>query len=200
VSTLEFSIPEDARKEYEKARRKLGERDIEAAIEHLKKAVEQAPQFIEAWNDLGRLYYQLREYAKAEEYFREPLKYNPDYYPAMVNLAGALLSQGKLKEALPLNTTAVQMMPNDALAHSQFGLNLFYLGRLDEAEKHLKRSKELDPGHFSCPMLPLADIYFERRDFASAASELEQFLSLHPDDKQAPRIRKHLEEIRSQMK
>jgi tetratricopeptide (TPR) repeat protein len=199
VSSARLSISEDALKEYEKAGKKLGRSDPEGAIAHLKKAVTMQPQFVDAWNMLGTLAYKTDQFSLAEGYFREALRHEPDYYPALVNLGGALLSQGKLQESLPVNKAAVQARPDDALAHSQLGWNFYYLQDFAEAEKSLKQATLLDPGHFSYPQLALAEIYLWKQDFTSAEHELKQFLVLHPDAEQVAAIKERIGRIRSQL-
>ncbi|MBN1567423.1 MAG: tetratricopeptide repeat protein [Acidobacteria bacterium] len=197
ASLAMLSVPEKAWKEYEKARKKLGSRDAEGAIAHLKKTISIAPQFVEAWNTLGTLAYKSRDFRLAESYFREALKRNPEYFPSVVNLGGALLSQGKIHDSLPFNIAAVEARPDDALAHSQLGLSYFYLEKFPEAEKHLKKAISLDPGHFSYPQLTLAEIYFYKNDLSLAAGEIDQFLKLHPDAEQSVAIKKRIERIRT---
>ena len=199
VSSAQLSVSENALKEYEKASKKLGTSDVEGAIAHLKKAVALQPQFVDAWNTLGTLAYKSGQFLLAEGYFREALRHQPDYYPSMVNLGGALLSQGKLEEALPVNKAAVQARPDDALAHCQLGLNFYYLQGFAEAEKSLKQATLLDPGHFSYPQLPLAEIYLWKQDFASAEHELKQFLILHPDVENVSAIKERIGRIRSEL-
>ena len=196
VSSAQLSIPDGALKEYEKANQKLARRDAQGAVEHLKKTVAMAPQFVEAWNTLGTLAYKSGDFPTAESYFREALKREPDYYPSLVNLGGVLLTQGKLRDSLPLNLAAVQAQPDDALAHSQLGLNYYYLEQFPEAEKHLKRAIALDAGHFSFPQVPLAEIYVLRQDFDSAGRTLDQFLTLHPDAIKTPALQKRISAIR----
>jgi tetratricopeptide (TPR) repeat protein len=199
VTPAQLATSDKAWGEFEKARKRLGKGDSEGAIACLKKAVKIAPQFTEAWNTLGTLAYASGRYGLAEEYFREALKSAPGYYPPLVNLGGALLTQGKLQDSLPLNIAAVRARSDDALANSQLGLNYYYLKQYTEAERYLKQAISLDPGHFSYPQLPLADIYLHRQDFASAVRELEQFLILHPDAKQSPSVRKQIEDIHSRI-
>lgn len=199
VSSAQLSVPSKALKEFEKALKKLGRRDADGAVAHLKKTVELAPQFAEAWNTLGTLAYKESDYRQAESYFREALKHEPGYYPSRVNLGGVLLNLGRMEEALPLNKDAVETRPDDALAHVQLGLNHYYLGQYTEAEKHLKHAASLDPHHFSYPHLTLARIYLLQKDIASAERTLNEFLSLHPDAQTSPAVRKHIEAIRSQL-
>ncbi len=197
TSLAMLSVPTKAWKEFEKARKELENRDGESAIAHLKKSVDMAPQFVAAWNMLGTLAYKSRDFILAESYFREALKHNPDYYPSVVNLGGALISQGKMADSLPHNLAAVEMRPDDALAQSQLGLSYFYLEKFPEAEEHLKKAISLDPGHFSYPQLPLAEIYLVRNDTESANREIEQFLQFHPDAEQSTVIKERLARIRS---
>ena len=197
VSATRLSIPDNAIKEYRKALDQLEKRDVPAAVEHLKKAVELAPQFADAWNNLGTIAYQSKEYGQAEVYFREALKQEADFYLPLVNLGGALLSQSKIDESLPINLRAVETQPDDALAQSQLGQSYFFLGQLDSAQRHLKQAKALDPRHFSYPQLVLAQLYELRQDFPSLIGELEEFLQYHPDSELVPRVTEWLRQARA---
>lgn len=195
VSAAALSVPEKARKEYEKAYKRLEKRDLAGAVAHLEKSVGLAPRFVPAWNVLGTLAYQSGEFSLAESRFREALKHDPEYYPALVNLGGALLSLNRIPESLEANLAAARERPDDALAHAQLGLSYYFLKRPEEAARHLERAVALDPAHFSLPQLPLADIYLQGKDTVSAARVLRQFLALHPDSAQAPAVRKQLEAL-----
>ncbi len=197
VSVKQLSVSRKARREYTKARERLEKRDPPGAIEHLKKAVELSPQFTAAWNQLGTVAFLSKEPRKAEEYFREALRQEADSYPPLVNLGGALLAQGKVEESHSMNLRAVEMRPDDALAHSQLGRSYFSLGELDSAQRHLKQAKALDPKHFSFPQLVLAEIYQRRNDSLSLMRELEEFLKYHPDSKRVPELTEWLERTRS---
>ena len=197
ISASQLSVPEKATLEYEKAQERLGKRDVAGAIQFLKNAVEIAPRYSAAWNNLGTIAYQSRRFAEAEEYFRSALKADPDSYAPLVNLGGALLSLGKIAESLPVNERAVKARPDDALAHSQLGQSYMLAGQIEEAEVHLKAAKALDPGHFSFPQMVLAQIYLRRGDHAAAARELEEFLRYHPDSALASGVSRTLDELRT---
>ena len=196
VSAVALSIPEKARREYGKARQRLRARDAAGATLFLRKAVEIAPRYVDAWNNLGTIAYQSRDYRQAEVYFREALKHDPDAYAPLVNLGGALLSQGRAPDSLPVNKQAFAARPGDALANSQLGQSYYLLGQPDSAEPYLKQAKALDPRHFSFPQLVLAEIYRQRRDYAAWAAELEEFLRYHPDSSVAPAAREALQQAR----
>ena len=195
VSVRDLSIPSKARREYEKAISRLRSRDAGRAIEHLKKAVELAPQYVEALNNLGTIYLQKRDYATAENYFRTALRQEPAAYEPLVNLGGVLLNRGRLREALEINRQAQQIRPQDALANVQLGLSYYLLRDYERAAPYLERTEELDPAHFSNPQIPLAEIYLNRSQEVKALEALEDFLKQHPDSPQARNVRAQVERI-----
>lgn len=196
VSANELSVPERARREYSQAMARLGRRDADAAVKHLERAVEIAPDFAAAWNHLGTIAYQTKRYGEAEQYFRRALQADEDLYEALVNLGGVLVTTGQYDEAWKVNVGAVALKPTDPLAHSQLGMTYLILGKLDLAEKHLREAVTLDPGHFSHPQLQLAEVYRRRKEMGRAAEQLESFLRYHPDDPAAPKIRELLKKWR----
>lgn len=195
VSVRFLSIPDRAKREYERASDSLKDRDVKGAEAHLRKAVEIAPHYAEAWNYLGTIAYQTQRYPMAEQMFRRSLKEDENLYEPLVNLGGVLISLERFQEAEGYNRHAVLQQPNDALAHSQLGLNLLGLEKLDEAEKHLRKAIELDPAHFSHPQLLLAEVLLRRRDQIAAAAVLQQFLEYHPDNPSAPLLREQIAKL-----
>src|SRR5690348_17121729 len=197
VSARQLSVPEAAMREYRDAQKDLSRHHVAAAVKHLEDAVERAPQFSAAWNNLGTVAYQTGNYERAEECFRESLAQDPDSYEALVNLGGVLVTLHKLDEALDRNALAVERRPNDALAQSQLGMTYYLLGQLDLAKKHLENARQIDPAHFSYPQLLLAQIYFRQGDPRSAGDVLEDFLAQHPDWPRAAAVRKMIDQSRS---
>ncbi len=198
VSLGELTVPPKAEREYEKAQKRLNRRDVEGAIRHLEKAVEIAPHYTAAWNNLGTIAYQSGRYEDAEKYFRSALEHEPGAYSPVVNLGGTLLSLNRFEEALEYNEYAVKMRPDEALPNSQLGMNHHYLGDDDNALEYLTKAKEIDPNHFSHPQLLLAKIYIRRGDSPAAAAELNDFLDRHPNSQNADTARRWLQLLRDQ--
>ena len=192
VSVQELAIPDSARHEYEEAEKRLARRDAEGAVAHFERAVELAPKFSEAWNHLGTIAYQTRDFTRAETCFRKALNADPSAFQPLVNLGGVCINLGKFEESLTYNLYAALTQPDDALANSQLGMSYFYLGKLDLARKYLTIAKKLDPAHFSHPQLLLAQIDLRSGDRAAAAAEMTEFLQYHPDAPEAARIKEDL--------
>jgi Tfp pilus assembly protein PilF len=195
VSSRQLSIPGKALRKLAEARERLTRRQKARAVVSLKQAVEVAPRFSAAWNMLGVISYQDRDFSNAEEYFQRAVDTDPQSFEAIVNLGGAQLSTGKLVEALANNQRAQTARPQDPLANAQLGLSYFQLGDNDHAEPYLVKAKRIDPAHFTRPQLYLAQIYLARGDVNLATSELRDFIRRYPDAPEAESLREKLNEL-----
>jgi Tfp pilus assembly protein PilF len=196
ISKMQLAIPAKAQRDYENAHRDLNRHDADGATRWLQEAVALAPQFVDAWNELGTIAYQTQHYDRAEEYFHVALKHDPLAYEPLVNLGGVLVTVNRAEDAWKYNAMAVAARPNDALAHSQLGMNCFELGDMACGAKELERARAIDPAHFSHPQLLLAEIYGRQGAKSAAADALEEFLRYHPDWPQGPQLRAKIAELR----
>ncbi len=198
VQKSQLIVPKKAREEVQQSLQALGKNDVESAKKHLLSALDLAPHYAEAWNQLGVIAYQTGDFPAAEQHFRRALNEDPGAYWALVNLGGALLAVGKDAESLEINQRAVKRAPEDALAHSQLGKSYFRLRDFEKAETHLRQAKALDPRHFSSPQVELADLYFVQGRYEERIKELEEYLKYHPDGYFAERVRTLLKEARKE--
>ena len=148
--------------------------DAQAAAEWLRKATVVSPGDAEAHLNLGRALHNMGRYAEALASFDRVTTLHPDYPllafhrgmslhylgefdKAVAELAGhteyaparlvrglALLARGSFEEAAPDLQAAVNAMPDDAAAHYGYARALVRLGRLGNAEVHLRKTIELD--------------------------------------------------------
>ena len=196
ISVSQLAIPDKAQHAFEEAEKELGRHNVDAAVSDMEEAVKLAPQFSAAWNNLGTIAYQTRQFARAEQCFREALKQDAQSFEALVNLGGVLVTVHRLDEAWEYNSYAVLARPNDALANAQMGQTYFQLQNYALALKYLERARQIDPAHFSHPQLFLAEIHLRQGDRRAAADDLEDFLKHHPDWPQAEKMRAQIAEWR----
>jgi tetratricopeptide (TPR) repeat protein len=195
VSVRELSIPWKARREFEKAQGDLQHGKVDSARQHFEKAVEIAPQYTEALNDLGVIAFQGRNFPAAEMYFRKALEKEPRAFEPLVNLGGALLALDRADEAIEVNARAHEERPADPLAAAQLGMSYYVAGNDEEALNYLLLTEQLDPNHYTNPQLALAKIYLSRSDTQAASAELDDFLKRHPDSPEAEPVRAMLSTI-----
>jgi tetratricopeptide (TPR) repeat protein len=116
--------------------------DLKAALGYLDKAVELAPLSAATWTARGDLREALGEDAPAAEDYRQALSINPDFIPALNNLAVILTRMGgdkNLNAALPVAQQAKRLSPGDARVSDTMGWLLAkrhtWLGASQELEE-----------------------------------------------------------------
>ncbi len=103
-----------------------GENDeTSRAISNFQKAIEYNGRFAEAYNHLGRLYFDAGDHAGAAEQFQEAIDHRPGFVDAMINLGNAYKGMGELKKAEKQFQEVLEQDSDNALAY--FNLGVLYL-------------------------------------------------------------------------
>lgn len=124
----------------------MGRQEYDQALTHFKRAVELAPELLEAQNNLGTCYLALCRWQEAEVIFAklvvDPLYQTP--YIAYNNLGMALLHQGRREEAVIRFQRAIFLDPTFCVAFNNLGMTLLDLGQLDDAQRALIQANSAD--------------------------------------------------------
>ncbi len=106
-------------------------------------ALELEPGLADANINLGRLYHEAKEAARAEAHYRAAARQAPRDPVAHFNLAVLLEERGRPAEAVHFYREALERDPGFADAHYNLGLLLDGLGRRAEAMTHLRAARKL---------------------------------------------------------
>jgi tetratricopeptide (TPR) repeat protein len=121
----------------------------------------------------GAMYERLKDYAAAEEQFRNVLKVNPNSHGAM-NYLGYMLADRnvRLDEAYELIKQAVDMQPTNAAYLDSLGWVYYRQGKYREAEVALKQALQ---GYSQDPTIHdhLGDVYFAQGRLKEAVQQWE---------------------------
>ncbi len=98
-----------------------------------RRAVQLAPDFSRAWNDLGAVMSELDRAEEAVEAFTQALKLKPGDAVAHARLANALFVFGDLARAELHYTTALALDPQEPASHLGLGHVLKTIGRFEDA-------------------------------------------------------------------
>jgi predicted Zn-dependent protease len=104
-----------------------------------------APHLSAAYNNLGRLYFNERDYRHASQTLAEGLRLNPDMPTASAMLGMSYLETGQAEKAVEPLQTALRANPKDPLVEISLARVYIRLRKYDDAADVLKTYTEQNP-------------------------------------------------------
>ncbi|MBI5376243.1 MAG: tetratricopeptide repeat protein [Candidatus Schekmanbacteria bacterium] len=122
-------------------------KDFKTAIEEYKTAIEIDPGNALAHYDLAYLLEtEFKNYEEAIIHYRMALEHSPDQYRFLYkSIAKIYYDQEKYDDALLAYRKAVAILPNDSLAHNDYGAVLIKKGMIKEAIEEFEKAIKIDP-------------------------------------------------------
>lgn len=183
------NAPKSALDFYTKAAELATAGNHKEAIENLRLAIAEYPEFTLAFNEIGVQYLRLNELDKAEEAFRSALKIKAEAFEPLMNLGIVLVQTDRFSEAETTLRAALKQNEKSAVGHYFLGRAQANLGRFDEAEKELVFCIKLGGDEMKEAHRLLAIIYNAQGKKKQAAAELETYLRLVPTAPDAEQLR-----------
>ena len=118
---------------------------IPEAIKAYESAVALDPTSAGAWLNLGTIFFNARQFSKAEGHYRKALEADPKYALAHFNIANLYDERGDYERALRHYQEAVRLHPSYADAHYNLALLFQGSGQVMDAVRHWKTYLKLDP-------------------------------------------------------
>jgi len=191
VSVRELAIPPKAVQEFQHSMKAFQSRDFHSAAGHLEKALQIAPDFVQARNNLGAAYINLREYESAVAQLQKAIELAPNLKQPYVNLGTALIFLGRLPEAETAARRGLDLAPQSSSARYNLGRVLAVAGSdTPEAVEMLS----LATADIQEARLPLAQVLLRRGSVDQAIAQLQAYLK-HPDPEKKEKVEAWLAEL-----
>lgn len=197
VAALKVAIPPEALAEFEAATSSLRADKVQEARQHLERALEIFPDYVDARNELAILWMRENRFEEAEVHLRRALETDSGAVRPMFNLGLCLHRRQRFADAVPYLEKALQLEPSNVQGQLQLGMTLFMADDLARAEPALSRAYMLGGKDAARAQYYLARIYLQRKDYARAAAALETYLKDNPEDPNAAQLRGKLIQIRA---
>ncbi len=191
LKQLDSAFPPAATKQFEKGLELEQKKKPDGAIAAYRKAIEIAPGFYPARNNLGSALMARGDLAGAEEQFSKVIELSQNDAAPYFNLGNVQLATGRTPLALETISAGLRKEPQSGLGHFLLGSVYQKQGKARDAEIEIKRSLELNPS-LSRAHLALVNLYMQAQRNDLATEELRHFLKLAPDDPLAPKAREVL--------
>jgi tetratricopeptide (TPR) repeat protein len=182
VPVSQLRIPSKAVKEFERSQKAFHSGDVPTSVEHLQKALQIYPDFIQAHNALGLRFIQLGEYQKALAEHQAALSLDPRRIETHQDLSFALLALNRSKEAEGEARQALDIDSRLVGSRYLLGRALIAQGRItSEGMEMLRQSEDAFPD----ASLVLAQIQFQLGHTDQVIAELRHYLRApsDPDNK-----------------
>jgi tetratricopeptide (TPR) repeat protein len=159
------------------------------------------PQFTfssyDAFNHLGKVHYENKEFDKAIEYYSRSIELKDDYgtYTALGN---ALAAKGDFKKAWEAYTAAINRNPGYELAWFNLGSLNIQMRRHEEALSNFNKVIELNPS-FEEAYRNAGIIYYMQGNYKKALEYFEEYLSFVKDENTRSTVQQDIEEIKRQI-
>lgn len=123
----------------------LKSEDYEDAIGFFTKAIEHAPDNVQAYQNRGAARLQIGDTGAAIRDFNCVIERNPYHLLAYVNRGSAHIVFGRHKQAIEDCDEAIRLDPKCAIAYLNRASALRELGKISDAEVNLEKALQLDP-------------------------------------------------------
>lgn len=133
---------------------------------------------------LGLVKQKLGEEKEAVAFFRKVVRAKPEFRPAQIRLAQALLSTGELQESRRVSHQILKEEPDLAVAYYELGEVLSALGETQEALQNYRRACELAPD-FGAAHYALALKY---RELGNTSQAREHFAQHRANKENRPQL------------
>lgn len=187
-------FPKRAVKEFDKGLGADGDGKHDEAIRHYLKAIEIAPDFYLAHNNLGSDYQNKSDFPNARKEFERVVQLNHSDAAAYFNLSNVCMLMGQLLEAEQYLDEGLRRQPDSSLGQFLLGTLDLRLKKLPQAELALTRAIQLSP-MLPQPRLQLVNLLLAQGRNDAAASQLRDFLDKLPDSPFGPQARQKLQKL-----
>jgi tetratricopeptide (TPR) repeat protein len=196
VGRAEYSLryPKNARKQFEQGIKAEREHKMDEALQHYQRAVDLAPEFYAARNNLGLAYMAKQDFVHAQQQFEKVISINPADTEGYFNLGNVLLLTKRLPEAGRVVQEGLQRQPDSAFGKFLLGSVYSRTGNTQQAETLFEQCLQLDP-NMSKAHLALVNLYLQEQRTADAIAQLKAFLKIAPDDPLAPKAKQVLSRL-----
>jgi tetratricopeptide (TPR) repeat protein len=178
VPVSQLRIPSKALKEFERARKAFQAGDIHTSAEHLQRALQIYPDFIDAHNALGIRFVQTGEYQKALAEHEIALSLDPRNAQTHQNLSFAFLLLNRYQEAEAEARQAMDLDPQPPAPR-------YFLARALIGQRHVTpeaiQMLQESENAFPNASLVLAQIHFEHGRTDQVIAALRHYLQSPPD-------------------
>ena len=157
-----------------------GKGQYNLALQEIQQALKLAPLDPDALLGEGAVYASMEQNDKAESTYKKAVALRPQYWDGYYEQGVFYYHQRRYTDAASKFEYVLKITPDNALAHATLGGMMQLLGKDAEAEKHLKRSIELQPSYAA--YTNLGALYYRERRWDASVAITRKALEINGND------------------
>ena len=165
---------------YNRALASAEKRDLDRAVRDFGDAIRLNPNFVEAFNGRGNVYYDAGDLDHAIQDYGEAIRLKPNFAGAYYNRGSAYADKGDLDRALGDYDQALKLDPGFVDALVSRGIAYVERGAFDRAIEDYDRAIKLDP-EFVRAFNNRGNAYSGKGDFERAIRDYDEAIRLAPN-------------------
>jgi Flp pilus assembly protein TadD len=186
------AVSKKAFKAFQKAAEESSKGNNAEAIEHLRKAITEEPNYFEAYNNLGAQYQKLKRWEEAIEAFSKAIALGEQSVKPHINLGTIYLSLGEPDSAIKHFQSVLNLDMSSVPAHLGLGQALFQKKDYDSAVEHLETATRLDPRGTKQAFMLLTQILVLNKRYDRARYFLKAMAEFFPNDPEVSKLSQSL--------
>ena len=212
VSAGPYKAPKDARRAYEKGMGAEKKGNLASARKNFEMAVEIYPKYASAWFALGNVLQKEEQKDAARKAFTQATISDKRFLPPYMSLATMAYEEKDWTALLTLTDFILEHDPlklagvtgyiidlddiNGSEAYFYNAVANFRLNKMEAAEKSALKAEQMGLlVHLPQVHLLLGEIFARRNDYANAITEVQTYLELLPNAKNAEQVREQLAKL-----
>jgi tetratricopeptide (TPR) repeat protein len=197
ISVTSMMAPKDAKKAYEHGLQSLLKNKPADAAKDFEKAVAVYPKYADAWMSLGKLRLEQKSVEPARAAMLKAIEADPKLVTPYIELGLLAARDANWPQAGKNLDRAMELDPVDyPQAWYVDAVANYNLKHYDAAEKSARAAVKLDPKHTNPRSEYLLGLVLaEKKDYASAAAELTEYLKLAPNAPDQAQVKDQLQQL-----
>jgi carboxypeptidase family protein/tetratricopeptide repeat protein len=196
VSAHELSMPRKSRDLVKAGKKKFYvDKDIQGALKNFQEAVAAAPDYYEAYYEIGMDYLALGKPEDADRNFRKSIELSGDKYgESEIGLGTLMLNKSDFANGEKAIRHGLELAPKFWLGYYELGRVLMNQNRIADAENAAEKARSLSPNSAIIYRL-LANVHMDEKNYPALLKDLDAYIKLDPNSPAGARAR----EIRTQV-
>jgi tetratricopeptide (TPR) repeat protein len=200
VSAHELSMPQKARDSMDTGKKKLyGDKNAQGALQDFHQAVAAAPDYYEAYYQIGKAYQTLNNRDEAEKSFRKSVDVSGDKYgEADVSVGSLMVDKGDLAGGEKTIRRGIELLPNYWPGYYELGRAQMNAKQFEDARKSAEQARSLAPNSAMIYRL-LSNIHLQLKDYPALLEDLDAYVKLDPDSPAGTRAKQMREQVQQKI-